>query len=82
MKSKLKKLIAKNEGTFYDTIYLPGRSLMFHTCCNCKSRHVFLFKVHETETGENFIELDIYSDELGTELRKYYDRENKKSRNK
>lgn len=79
--SKLDKLIKKNEGAFYDTVYLPDRSAMFHTCCNCKSRHIFCFRITETETGEKFIELDIYGDELGTELRRFY-QQKKKSKKK
>ena len=80
MASKLDKLVKKNESQFCDTVYLANRSAMFHTCCKCKSRHVFFFKICETETGEKFIELDIYGDELGSELRRFYEREKNKKR--
>lgn len=80
MASKLSKLIKKNENVFYDTVHLSNNSLMFHTCCNCKSRHVFHFNIIETETGEKGIDIDIWGDELGSELRRFYERKRRKKK--
>lgn len=77
MASKLDKLIKKNESAFYDTIVLGDNSLMFHTCCHCKSRHAFHFKIIGIETDNPGIAIDIYSDPLGTELRRFYERKRK-----
>ncbi len=78
--AKVDQLVKKNENAFEDTVYLRDDSAMFHTCCNCKSRHVFVFRVVETETGDKGIAVDIYNDELGTELRRFYERERKRKK--
>lgn len=78
MARKLDKLIRANEAKVLEPIFLADNSLMFHTCCRCKARHAFAFRVHETETGEKFIEMNIYGDEVGSELRRAYERNKKR----
>ncbi len=75
--------MAKTTEMVFDTldepIFVDKKGIILHTCCHCKSRHVwvidtFLYKKRP------IAEINIFPDENGTKLRRFYER--KKGRKK
>ena len=64
--------------------YVANNGWVSQWCCACKTRHILHFKIHkgDKETGGNYIEINWFQDNLGTSLRKFYEKHNYEKRRK
>jgi len=69
-KIKFNKLIQE------EPIYIANHGWFSQWCCHCGARHIWHFKIHDGDktTKGPFLEIDIFGDEQGTKLRKYYEK--------
>ena len=64
-------------------IYIGTGTTIFQSCCDCKLRHVWYFKVHRGKVPEeDFIELNCTRDSTGTKLREFYENKMKSKKKK
>ena len=62
-----------------ETIFIGEKGIIFHSCCKCKARHVWIVQTHSDQKLGPFTEIDIFSDENGTKLRRFYESQKKKN---
>ena len=56
-------------------IYVANPGMIGQWCCKCKTRHIWILSIVKADKREDdFIEAIIFPDEVGTKLRKYYDK--------
>lgn len=61
-------------------IYLKNNSWYSQWCCKCGLRHIWNFKIHkgDKETEGDYIEINMWRDDMGTNLRKFYEKNTNK----
>jgi len=61
-----------------DFLYIQHGSFMSQWCCKCGNRHIWHFYiVRGNEREEDMVELTGFQDNIGTKLRKCYEKEQK-----
>ena len=61
--------------------YVADGGFISQWCCRCGNRHVLHFKIHKgnKSTSGAFIEINWFQDDVGTALRKFYEKNMKKN---
>jgi len=61
--------------------YVANCGFVSQWCCKCKNRHILHFKIHKGDksTGGEYIEVNWFQDNVGTKLRKFYEKRIKKT---
>ena len=64
-----------------DPTYVANYGFVSQWCCKCGNRHILHFKIHKGDksTGGEYIEVNWFQDNVGTKLRKFYEKRIKKT---
>jgi len=56
--------------------YVNSGGFVSQWCCKCGNRHIMYFQIHKggKETGGQFVEINWFQDDVGTKLRKFYEK--------
>lgn len=56
--------------------YVQDNGFISQWCCKCKNRHVMYLKICKgnKKTNGDFIEVNWFQDDVGTKLRKFYEK--------
>lgn len=65
--------------SFTNPAYIADNGFFSQWCCGCGCRHIWHFKMYKgsKKNGGPYIEINLMSDEIGTQLRKSYEQQQK-----